>query len=232
MTFLLALLAVGCKDKRAPQPQGGRQWKTMTVKRGDTEVTQLFTASIQGRQDIEIRAQVQGKIVSVNVKEGQEVKRGQTLFAIDAVPYRAALAQATAQVHAAQAAAATAKLDYEGKKHLFDHKVVSAHELQTAYNAWADAQAQVALARAAEQSARNNLSYTTVTSPNNGVVGMLPFRQGALVGPETAQALTTISDNSEMYVYFSIDETQLLTLLRRYGSTDEPSAAWHPSVCR
>ncbi len=218
-------LLTGCKDKDASREtqgngvQGNKPWRTMVVKRSDTAVEQLFTASIQGRQDIEIRPQVQGKIVSVCVKEGQEVKRGQTLFTIDAVPYRTALAQASAQVRAAQATAATAKLTYEGKKRLFDQKVVAKHDLQLAYNTWLDAQAQIALAQAAEASARNNLSYTVVKSPANGVVGTLPFRQGALVGPDIAQALTTISDNSEMYVYFSMDETQFLSLLRKYGST-------------
>ena len=226
LAFICAMfLMTGCKDKGASQDQqgdsaqGNKQWRTMVVKRSDTEVKQLFTASIQGRQDIEIRPQVQGKIVSVDVKEGQEVKRGQTLFTIDAVPYRTALAQASAQVSAAMASSATAKLNYEGKKRLFDQKVVSKHELQLAYNTWLDAQAQISLARAAEASARNNLSYTVVKSPANGVVGTLPFRQGALVGPDITQALTTISDNSQMYVYFSMDETQFLGLLRKYGST-------------
>ena len=228
LAFICAMsLMTGCKDKSASQgPNGGgaqgtNRWRTMVVKRSDTEVNQLFTASIQGRQDIEIRAQVQGKIVSVCVKEGQEVKRGQTLFTIDAVPYRTALDQATAQVSAAMASAATAKLNYEGKKRLFDNKIVSNHELQLAYNAWLDAKAQVSLSRAAEASARNNLSYTVVKSPSDGVVGTLPFRQGALVGPDVTQALTTISDNSQMYVYFSMDETQYLGLLRKYGSTAE-----------
>ncbi len=230
MLCLSVVLFAGCKGKDSSQGneavstervQGNKSWKTMVVKRGNTEVSQLFTASIQGRQDIEIRPQVQGKIVSVDVKEGQEVKRGQALFTIDAVPFRAALAQASAQVRAAQASSATARLNYESKKRLFDQRVVSKHELQTAYNAWLDAQAQVSLARATAMSARNNLSYTVVRSPSNGVVGTLPFRQGALVGPETTQALTTISDNSLMYVYFSMDENQLLGLLRKYGSTEQ-----------
>ena len=117
------------------------------------------------------------------------------------------------------ASSATAELNYEGKKRLFDQNVISQHELQLAHNTLLDAQAQVSLAQAAEASAQNNLSYTVVKSPSDGVVGTLPFRQGALVGPDIAQALTTISDNSEMYVYFSMDETQLLELLRKYGST-------------
>ena len=219
--LLSSILFVGCKDKTASVSgqQRGAQFKTMVVKPSDTEVSQLYTATIQGRQDIEIRPQVQGKIVSVLVKEGDEVKRGQTLFTIDPVPFRTALAQAVAQVSAARATASTARLNYESTKRLFENKVVSRHELQTAYNSMLDAQAQVKLASAAEASARNNLSYTVVKSPANGVVGTLPFRQGALVGPETTQSLTTISDNSGMYVYVSMDENQLLGILRKYGST-------------
>ncbi len=230
MSLFCAMCLVACKDKgtvsegQGSAVQGNKQWKTMVVKRSDTEVKQLFSASIQGRQDIEIRPQVQGKIVTVCVKEGEQVKQGQTLFTIDAVPFRAALAQASAQVRAAQASAASAKLKYESSKRLFENKVVSNHELQLAYNTWLDAQAQVALARAAEASARNNLSYTAVKSPSNGVVGVLPFRQGALVGPETTQPLTTVSDNSTMYVYFSMDENQLLGLLRKYGSMEKTIA--------
>jgi membrane fusion protein (multidrug efflux system) len=69
--------------------------------------------------------------------------------------------------------------------------------------------------------ARNNLSYTTVKSPSDGVAGILPYRKGALVSPNVPQPLTTVSDNSEMYVYFSIDENQLLGLMKQYGSSED-----------
>ena len=82
------------------------------------------------------------------------------MLVIDPVPFRAALAQASAQVRAAMASSATARLNYESRKRLFDQKVVSKHDLLLAYNSWLDAQAQVSLARASEASARNNLSYT------------------------------------------------------------------------
>ena len=68
--------------------------------------------------------------------------------------------------------------------------------------------------------ARNNLSYTVVKSPSNGVVGTLPYRVGALVSPSIPQPLTTVSDNSTMYVYFSMTENQLLSLVRQYGTPD------------
>lgn len=209
---------VGCKKTEKTIEKEEAKWKKVEVKRGDIEVSQLYSAAIQGRQDIEIRPQVQGKIVELCVTEGQRVHKGQILFVIDPVPYRAALAQAEAQVKAAQATLATARLNYTSRKRLFDERVVSEYDLKTARNALLDAEAGEALALATEKNARNNLSYTTVQSPSDGVVGMLPFRQGALVGPDITQPLTTISDNSEMYVYFSMDENRLLSMLRQYGS--------------
>ena len=80
---------------------------------------------------------------------------------------------------------------------------------------------QLAQAEAQELNARNNLSYTEVKSPSDGVVGMLPYRAGALVSASIPQPLTTVSDNSNMYVYFSMTENQLLAMSRQYKSMDE-----------
>ena len=99
--------------------------------------------------------------------------------------------------------------------------MVSDFSLQTAQNNYLTAKAQLAQAEAQEVNARNNLSYTEVKSPSNGVVGALPYRVGALVSPSLPQPLTTVSDNSDMYVYFSMTENQLLALTRQYGSMDE-----------
>ena len=137
------------------------------------------------------------------------------------MPYQAALNQARAAVGTAEASLATARLTYESKQTLYDQKVISDYELQTAKNALKTAEAALAQARAAEVNARNNLSYTTVKSPADGVVGTLPYRQGSLVGPSMQTPLTTVSDNSQMYVYFSINENELLALGREYGSTAE-----------
>ena len=90
--------------------------------------------------------------------------------------------------------------------------------MKTAENAWLSAKAQLAQMKAQELSARNNLSYTEVKSPCDGVVGTLPYRVGALVSANLPQPLTTVSDNSDMYVYFSMTENQLLALTRQYGS--------------
>ncbi len=209
------MAAVGCGQ--APMAMGPGEYAVLTVSTSDREIPTNYSATIRGRQDIDIYPQVSGTISQLLVKEGQRVSKGQTLFIIDQVPYRAALQTANANVAAAQAGVATAQLTYDSKKELFDRNVVSAFDLSTARNQLQTAKAQLAQAQAQRVNAANSLSYTVVKAPSNGVVGTLPFRGGALVGPSTK--LTTVSDNSEMYVYFSMAENQLLDLTRRYGST-------------
>lgn len=218
--LIACCVAVTSCQESAPV-QSVAEYNVITVSPSDPEVSNLYSATIRGRQDIDIYPQVSGKIAKLCVKEGEVVRQGQTLFIIDQVPYKAALATAVANVNLAKANVATAELTYESKKELFAQNVVSEFDLQTAENSLLSAKAQLAQTEAQEVNARNDLSYTTVTSPSNGVVGTLPFRVGALVGPSMTQPLTTVSDNSEMYVYFSLNETQLLEMTRKYGSINK-----------
>lgn len=192
----------------------------MSVQRTDKSLSTSYSASIKGRQDIDIYPQVSGKIQRLCVKEGDKVKKGQLLFVIDQVPYRAALATAVAAESAAEAALSSATLTYESNKELYAQKVISAFTLQTSENAYRSAKAQLAQTKAQVTDARNNLSYTEVRSPADGVVGVLPYRVGTLVSASMPKPLTTVSDNSQMYVYFSMTEKQLLSFVRQYGSKD------------
>lgn len=214
----LGTLMYACGE--APVQRGIGEYAALQVSTADTEVSTPYSASIRGRQDISILPQVSGTISKVCVKEGQVVSKGQTLFIIDQVPYQAALNTAVANVAAAEASVATALLTRDSKKELFAKNVVSEFDLRTAENNLLTAQAALAQAKAQEVNARNSLSYTVVKAPANGVVGTIPYRVGALVGPSIPQPLTTVSDNSDMYVYFSMNETQLLNLTREYGSID------------
>lgn len=195
--------------------------KTMTVETQSRELTTNYSATIRGRQDIEIYPQVGGTLQKLCVTEGQRVKKGQILFIIDQVPYKAALTTAEANVKAAEAALATAQLNFDSRKRLYDQQVVSDFDLRKAENDLLSAKAALEQAKAQRINAANNLSYTTVMSPSDGVVGTLPYRQGALVGSAMTQPLTTVSDNDEMYVYFSMNETSLLEMIREYGSPEE-----------
>lgn len=212
-------LAASCKQ--APVAQTEAEYAVLKVSPSDKVLSTAYSATIRGRRDIDIYPQVSGFLTKLCVEEGQAVREGQVLFVIDQVPYRAAWETALANVESAKAGLATARLTYDSKKELFAKKVVSEFDLKTAENAWLTAKAQLAQAQAQEVSARNNLSYTEVKSPSDGVVGMLPYRVGALVSANLPQPLTTVSDNSDMYVYFSMTENQLLALTRQYGSKTE-----------
>ena len=197
--------ATGCKQASPAQME--TEYEVMTVVPADRMISSAYSATIRGRQDIDIYPQVSGTLTKVCVTEGQRVKNGQTLFIID--------------VESAKASLATAQLTYDSKEELYKANVVSSFDLSTAKNSLLAAKAQLAQAKAQEVSARNNLSYTVVKSPADGVVGTLPYRVGALVSSALAQPLTTVSDNSDMYVYFSMTENQLLGLIRQYGSKEE-----------
>lgn len=215
------LLLTACKGKQQQGPANTPvEYKTVKVKAEDRTIDTKYSATIRGRQDIQVLPQVSGTLKRLCVTEGQRVAKGQTLFIIDQVPYQAALNTARANLQAAKAAEATAKLSYESTKNLFDQQIVSDFDLQTAQNSYSQAKAAVAQANAAVTNAANSLSYTVVKSPANGVVGTLPYRVGALVGPSIPTPLTTVSDNHQMYVYFSMNEAQLLEKIREAGSAE------------
>ena len=200
-------------------------FETMKVTTKDVTMNTKYSATIRGRQDIDIMPQVSGTLTKLCVTEGQVVKAGQPLFIIDQVPYQAALNTALASLESAKAQLATSQLEYDSKKQLFDQHVVSEFDIQKANNALQTAKAVLAQAQAQVVNARNNLSYTVVKSPSNGIVGTLPYRQGALVSPSMGQPLTTVSDNNQMYVYFSINEAQLLNMTRESGSAEAAVSA-------
>ena len=130
-----------------------------------------------------------------------------------------AIQQAEASVKVAQAAVATAVLTAKNKKDLFDQKIIGSYELQMAENNRITAEANLSQAKAQLITARQNLSYTNVTSPSNGVVGTIPYRVGSLVSSSIATPLTTVSNIDEMFVYFSMTEKQLLEMSRQNGTT-------------
>lgn len=112
------------------------------------------------------------------------MSKGQTLFIIDQVPYQAALQTAIAQSKVAETDLSTARLTAESKAELFSRNIISSLEKETAENSRLSCEASLALSQSQVVNARNNLSYTQVKSPVNGTAGMIPYRVGALVGPD------------------------------------------------
>lgn len=215
----LSLFACGKKEQMAGNAV--REIAVATLQPTTIDLVSSYPATIKGKQDIEIRPKVAGFITELKVDEGSVVRKGQTLFVIDPVPYQAAVQVAEANVKVAATAVQTTELTYNNKRQLRAQNIISEFELQVAENDLASRKAQLAQANAQLVNARNDLSYTNVVSPSNGIVGTIPYRLGSLVSSATAVPLTVVSDISEMFAYFSMTEKQVLALVREGGSMQE-----------
>lgn len=220
--ILTSIMTFGISCTEQQSQSAVNDYKTLAVSLSDKTLHTNFSATIQGKQDVGIYPQVSGLITEVRVKEGASVKKGQILFVIDQVPYKAALETAEANVETAEASVATAQMTADSKEELFKENVVSQFDLQTARNSLRSAKATLAQAQAELTNARNNLSYTEIKSPVNGTAGMSSYRIGALVSSSISSPMISVSDNDEMYVYFSMTEKQILALSRQNDSLTNP----------
>ena len=233
ITIGLCIIAgmTSCKQQtnQTPAQSQASTYKLLTLAPESRTLSTEYSAVIEGKQYVEVRPQVSGVITKVLVKEGAKVKKGETLFIIDTIPYAAAYQQAKAAVASAEAQEATSKLSLEGKEELYREKVISDFELQTAKNSHMSAEAALALAKAQLENAANNLSFAKVKSPVTGSAGMTSIRVGTLVSAAMGQSLINVSDNSQVYVYFSLSEKEVLKLIKEYGSL-EKTVASYPEV--
>jgi membrane fusion protein (multidrug efflux system) len=244
--FLLVAAAtclVACGGKSGGAPNfGDNEFPIETVGTTSALSQTTYPATIKGVQDVEIRPKISGFITRINVHEGQSVGAGQVLFVIDNETYQAAVRQAQAAVNqtqavinTAEAQLNTAKLQYDNSVQLHANGVIGDFELQSAKNTYTSAQAQVnqakaslAQAQASLASAKENLSFSYVRSPSNGVVGTLPFKVGALVSASSQQPLTTVSNNSAMEVYFSMTEKDVLEMTKSSGGISAAVNSYPP----
>lgn len=221
----IAMLGVSiltaCGGGQGGMKMGDNEFAVMTTAYTSSHQTKTYPATIKGLQDIEIRPQVSGFIVKLCVDEGATVKRGQALFQIDPTQYKAAYDQTKAGVEAAKASLETVTSTLENKKMLYEQKIISDFEYQTAMNNLLSAKANYSQAEAAYTAAKQNLDFCTVTSPSDGVIGTFPYRVGSLVSPSVQQPLTTVSQIGDMYVYFSMTEKQLLEMTKTGQSLKE-----------
>ena len=221
--FLPILMFAGlafssCKEGTKTVAKEDSYYEIHEVALSDRTLTTGYSAAISGVQTVEIRPQVSGMITDILIEEGESVHKGQVLFIIDQTPYKAAYEIAVANVKSAEASLSTAQLVYESNKDLYEQDVISEFDLMTAQNNLTEAEARLTLCKAEEVNASNNLSYTEVRSPVNGVASMIPYRVGALVSSSITQPLVTVSDDSRVYAYFSMAENQMLDMVQQYGS--------------
>ena len=179
-------------------------FETMIVKKTDIEVPVKFSAKLKGQADVTITPQVSGQLVKIAVSEGQQVKKGQTLFVIDSRNAQLELEAAQANLQAATAQENSAKLEYESNKNLFEKNIVSRYMLDNSENSYKQAQASVAQARAQVNRAKVNLGFCTISAPVAGLIGEIPVRTGDQVSP--GSRLTIVSGNTNMDAEFSVTE--------------------------
>lgn len=197
---------------------GDDEFAVRTVGTQSTGLQTTYPATIKGIQDVDVRPKISGFITKVLVHEGQAVSAGQTMFVIDSETYRAAVRQAQAAVNTAKSQANTARLTYENNKKLFEQNIIGQYELSTSQNSYATAQAAVVQAQAGLTSALETLSWCTVKAPAAGIVGSLPYKVGTLVS--ASNALTTVSNISTMEVFFSMSESEILSMSKNAGSAN------------
>lgn len=225
--LLLLVVLVSCiESPKMPRVE----LKTMTLNARDLVIDYPVSASLSGEQDVQILPQVSGKLQKINVTMGQEVKQGQVLFVIDQVQAQAELRNALASLKVSQAQAATAKIELESKLDLRQKNIVSDIQVRKAQNEYATAVAMVEQAEAVVTNARQVLSFTTIVSPCNGIVGELPYRVGSVVGPDMAQPLTIISNNRRIYANMAVTERELLDAFHTVSSNSDDLLKLLPHV--
>lgn len=178
----------------------------------DTSLYREYVADIQAVQNVELRARVQGFLERIYVDEGQRVKKGQILFKINDEEYRAELAKATANLESAIAEAKASELEVDRLKVMVEKRVISETELSVAQAKLKAVNAKIEQARWAKQNAELRLSYTSVRAPFDGIIDRIPFKVGSLIDHGTL--LTTVSDISEVFVYFNVSEGEYLDYVK------------------
>lgn len=190
------------------------------VNSGNEDVATGYPGSIEGQDNVEIKAQVTGYLEAVYIKEGQFVNKGQTLFRINPSVYNEQVNTNEAALKSALAAQETARLEVEKLKPLVEGKVVSDMQLKTAQANLKAASAQVAQAQSSLGSSKINANFTYIKAPVRGYIGRIPNRVGNLISPSDASPLTTLSNISSVNVYFSMNEADFIAHSRAAASGD------------
>ncbi|MES2507380.1 MAG: efflux RND transporter periplasmic adaptor subunit [Verrucomicrobiota bacterium] len=201
--LLASIVPSGCQQHKeeAHEAEKSKLIVTRPLKR-DTVVTRDYVCQIRSRSNIEVRALERGYLQSTFVKEGQLVKAGDPMFKIQPLVYQAELKRAEAESQ-------VVRVEYENTKRLVDSKVVSDAEL-------AISKAKLEKTLAEVNLAQTHLGFTDIKAPFSGLLDRLHVRQGSLV--DEGDLLTTLSDNSEMWVYFNVPEAEYLD----YASQEQP----------
>jgi len=191
-----------------------------TVITSPATVYQEFPTALEGKNNVEIRSQVDGYLDKIYVEEGAYVRAGQPLFKIDSRAYGEQMNMAQANLQVANANIQKAKVEVDRLQPLVAAKVVSDVQLRTAKANYAAAVAAASQAKASVGGAKINVGFTTITAPVSGYIGRIPYKKGSLISRTDASPLTLLSDISEIYAYFSMSELDFIAFQNKYpGAT-------------
>lgn len=193
MSLIMLIILTSCDTKKEKKEEHTAFLVTNPIKK-DTSITKDYVSQIHSFRHIEIRALEKGYLQKISVDEGQQVKKGQAMFQIMPNIYQAELEKAKAESQAA-------KIELQNTQLLADGNVVSQNELALANANYKKANAEVALAQ-------THLGFTKITAPFDGIMDHLEAREGSLL--DEGELLTTLSDNSKMWVYFNVPEAEYL----------------------
>lgn len=211
--ILVALLLASCGNSTEAPKQEASVYPTAVLSEQNTVLESVYPATIKGQEDIEIRPRIDGFVEAIYVDEGAVVRKGQALFKINSPQSEQAIVTAQAAISSAQAALNTAKLNVDRIRPLAQKGIVSDVQLETTENAYKSAKATLEQAQATLFNAKATMGWTSVTSPVDGVIGAIPYRQGSLV--DKANVLTTVANTNNVYVYFSLNEKDLMDFLQK-----------------
>ena len=216
----LFLTAVACSKKEAPPPPPPEVMVAEVVQKDVPIYIELVGATL-GSEDVEIRARVEGYLVSINFTEGSFVRKGQLLYKLDPKPFEVAIDQAKANLATAQAALEKTDNDVARYKPLFAQQAVSKQELDNALSAQEAAKAQVDAYKAAVARAQLDLGYTNITSPVDGVIGTTQTKVGSLVS-RGVTLLNIVSQLNPILFRCAIAEAEYLRIARRAQQSGKP----------
>ncbi|MDR2038689.1 MAG: efflux RND transporter periplasmic adaptor subunit [Bacteroidales bacterium] len=213
VVILFTISSCGNRQENAEtgQKAGPKEYPIAVLEKEDAVLQNEYPVVIRGKEDIEIRPRIDGFINAIYIDEGATVTQGEKLFEINSPQTVQSLAAARASLNSAKAQVNTAKLNVDRMKPLAEKGIVSEVQLQSYENAYKSALAAEMQANAELVNATETRKWTTVTSPVDGVVGSIPYRQGSLVN--STNVLTTVANISTVYAYFSMNEKALMELL-------------------
>ena len=219
--MLLACFLISCNQNQEKKTGGESTTLVMKLTSTSIEVAQSYVADVQAVQFVEIKPKVEGFVEAVLVDEGEHVNKGQVLFKLSSAELYEEVKEAQANYKQVQAELKMAEVESDRVKRLVEKDIISPIRLEQAMAETDVARLRVQQAKSRLQRAETNYSYTTITSPFEGYVDRIPFKVGSLVTPTSL--LTSLTDVSEMFAYYKINEKEYLEYKRtELSGADQP----------